>query len=248
MIIKHGAHDHARPVEEHGRPAFTPLHGFTLVELLVVIAIIGILVALLLPAIQAAREAARRTQCSNNLKQIGLATLNFHDAHKELPPMRISDHEQGMLTLILPHLEEQAIADMWDSTTGNMGCFYDQTYQFRTTPIQAYQCPSMTHDDKIVEVIPDATHGHPALDPKTSRPWAGSIADYRPVAGSTCLVYHNDSNVATNPIGFNTSTSFDNSSSHLADGPVPACNAKVNVQYATTPNNRVVKSYKATTG
>jgi len=63
--------------------------GFTLVELLVVIAIIGTLVGLLLPAVQAAREAARRSSCANNLKQVGLAAQNFHDARKSYPPLSV---------------------------------------------------------------------------------------------------------------------------------------------------------------
>ena len=76
--------------------------AFTLVELLVVIAIIGMLVALLLPAVQSAREAARRTQCTNNVKQIGLAIHNFHDARKILPPCRIVEHHATWALVILP--------------------------------------------------------------------------------------------------------------------------------------------------
>lgn len=93
--------------------------GFTLVELLVVIAIIGILVGLLLPAVQAAREAARRSQCQNNLKQIVLATHQFHDVYKRMPPGYLGPdantttltQEQwvGVLVFILPYIEQPAI-------------------------------------------------------------------------------------------------------------------------------------------
>ena len=93
--------------------------AFTLVELLVVIAIIGILIALLLPAVQAAREAARRMQCTNHLKQMGLAIHNFHDSRKGLPPAGLEgaagdswSSNFTMFALILPYLEQTALGEI----------------------------------------------------------------------------------------------------------------------------------------
>ena len=80
--------------------------GFTLVELLVVIAIIGVLIALLLPAVQAAREAARRVQCTNQLKQLGLAVHNFHDTHRGLPPQHLGYGKAALFVLLYPYLEQ----------------------------------------------------------------------------------------------------------------------------------------------
>ena len=100
--------------------------AFTLVELLVVIAIIGVLIALLLPAVQAAREAARRSQCVNNMKQLGLGALNFESSKKELPPTGQCDSTGGAsttymihstATVILPFIEQAAVHKLFDHTT-----------------------------------------------------------------------------------------------------------------------------------
>ncbi len=102
--------------------------AFTLVELLVVIAIIGILVALLLPAIQAAREAARRTQCINGLKQVGLAAHNYMLTKKDVLPGGLYQENKApggnqgetLFVHLLPYLEEQAVYDRWDFVNRNL--------------------------------------------------------------------------------------------------------------------------------
>src|SRR5512145_1647175 len=103
-----------------GSPRKFDQRGFTLVELLVVIAIIGVLVALLLPAVQAAREAARRSQCTNNLRQLGLALHNHHDTFNVLPFARTGGRPQSIswAPLIMPYIEQK---NLLDAFTANLG-------------------------------------------------------------------------------------------------------------------------------
>jgi prepilin-type N-terminal cleavage/methylation domain-containing protein len=126
------------------------LKGFTLVELLVVIAIIGILIALLLPAVQQAREAARRSQCSNNLRQIALAIMNYADAAKTLPPGKVTQgyccstkSGTSWSISILPQLEQMGLYNRYDFKIFNE----DPGNAFvRESLVGVYLCPSETEN------------------------------------------------------------------------------------------------------
>lgn len=122
------------------RPPYANQRGFTLVELLVVIAIIGVLVALLLPAVQAARESSRRTQCANNLRQTGLAVQSHLAAKGHFPhSWPNGDNQITWGRSVLPYLELQTLKNAWDST-GDM--FSDSNLKALATPVPVLKCPS----------------------------------------------------------------------------------------------------------
>lgn len=141
--------------------------GFTLVELLVVIAIIGILVGILLPAVQMVRESARRTQCLNNLKQLGLAVQNYEGSHKQIPPARPAD---GFLTwpvLLMPFLEANNLYQRFD--------------------VQAHynaQDPAVLIEGMQVMVCPSRRIGIPISLDETNGSPSGAVGDYAGNAGS----------------------------------------------------------------
>ncbi len=164
--------------------------AFTLVELLVVITILGILVGLLLPAVQAAREAARRAQCANNLKQIGLALHNYHTAWAVFPPGNInrtaglcpgmgeptqsySTQFGNWLIAILPFVEQEALFQKYDLRYANES---PQNQAVRETLVQVYVCPSDWNF---------RTPAQPATGPAAAQGAKYMPGSYRAVSGRT---------------------------------------------------------------
>jgi prepilin-type N-terminal cleavage/methylation domain-containing protein len=134
--------------------------GFTLIELLVTIAVISVLIALLLPAVQSAREAARRTQCANNLKQIALALHNYHDIHRTFPPAAIrppgfvdNGRDQPRSTwaiAILPMIEQAPLYRLYDATRNSTDL---ANFGFTSSNVSAYRCPTDVAGDLWFEPV-----------------------------------------------------------------------------------------------
>jgi prepilin-type N-terminal cleavage/methylation domain-containing protein len=170
--------------------------GFTLVELLVVIAIVGVLIALLLPAVQAARETARRVACCNNLKQIGLALQGFHEAKRHFPVgtalkgypdgtsataipvglLNTGPYRPGVFAMILPHLEQEAL---YQKLRMDQAIDEGENIALGKTIISQYLCPSSDH----VYGLQKAPHSKPLAD--SSMQFA--VMDYNGLNGANRL-------------------------------------------------------------
>ncbi|NLX96758.1 MAG: DUF1559 domain-containing protein [Rhodopirellula sp.] len=218
--------------------------GFTLVELLVVIAIIGILIALLLPAVQAAREAARRSQCTNNMKQLGLALHNYLDAHKVFPPAGINygwavnttnslGPTENILNLngwvlTLPFLEQQALYDQYDfrvaasSYTNNAPAGATSPPPTSTTNaavvsnvLAAFSCPSDSYNPKMNDGSDDQGAGYNPVGG-----YFGAKTNYDFSVNQLDRYTHNDwgRNYMTHTVRYMFGENSNTGTQHLVDG------------------------------
>jgi prepilin-type N-terminal cleavage/methylation domain-containing protein/prepilin-type processing-associated H-X9-DG protein len=220
-------------------PVSSLTRGFTLVELLVVIAIIGVLVALLLPAIQAAREAARRAQCQNNLKQIGLACLNYESAKRTLPYGNMitggtgGDFYAGWTLEIFPFAENSQLKSLYVpgtviTLTGTTPLAL-QIKSLRETSVPMYTCPS----DHLMELT--TADGGPASQNAALQWWPGS---YRACAGrgNGFATWYLDEELPA-PVGTSTSTANSTRPIHFGwRGPMHAVHMKNGSKGIVDPN------------
>lgn len=184
--------------------------GFTLIELLVVIAIIGILIALLLPAVNAAREAARNCSCRNNLKQIGLAIHNFHDVRKRLPPAQGEYKNEDGITqyvinsaflLILPYIEEEPASKLFDANK----VYYSEgaNRDVANLRIGTYLCPTMNLPREVPDPDPNCNeHGAPgsyAVSTGSDISFAPIMAAHNPPPRHNGAIVHPKFGVTTIP-------------------------------------------------